>query len=118
MYKSFRFFILGLIAVVVFFSTNAFASTGTNQYPQRGEGVGMISGYEITNVYYQLGENPSTLNAVEMDLDSAAREVVINFDSVSHQNYFCHNTAQFHWVCRVDNINVSQITQLRVSAHN
>ena len=108
-----------LIAFLVFvplIAIDAQASSGTKQYPLRGEGAGGISGYDISNVHYRLAEDPSCLSAVELDLDGPAAKVMIGFDDTSDQSFTCHNVGQHHWLCRVDNVEVSQINKLRVIA--
>ena len=76
----------------------------------------MISGYDISNVHYQLAEDPSTISAVELDLDGPASQVMIGFDSASSQMFTCFNTGQQHWFCKVNNVKLSLIDTLRVIA--
>ena len=70
-----------LVALLAFvLATSAYAFTAANTFPDEagraGDGSGDISGYEVTNVSYDLNNtNPSTLDSVSFDLDAEANEV-------------------------------------------
>ena len=114
MFKWIRIYILAAIVSVIFFATNASASSDTNHIPIRGQGASGVSGYVVSNVHYRLAENPSFLREVELDLDSPASQVIIGFDNPSGQSFTCHNVDQLHWLCNVDNVNIAGINLLRV----
>ncbi len=116
MYKLFRILIMVCLVSMISFSFIAYASSETNQIPLRGEGVGRISGYNISDVHYQLAKDPSFISGVEFDLDGPASQVIIGFDTASDQIFTCYNVGQHHWLCRVDNVALSLINKLRVIA--
>ena len=116
MSKLYRILLIVFLVFVPIIAIDAQASSGTNQVPKRGEGVGKISGYDISNIHYQLAEDPSYINAVELDLDGPAREVMIGFDSASDQMFTCFNGGQQHWFCKVNDVKLSLIDTLRVIA--
>jgi hypothetical protein len=101
---------------VISYSFIAHASSETNQIPLRGEGAGRISGYNISDVHYQLADDPSYISGVEFDLDGPASQVLIGFDTASDQIFTCYNVGQRRWLCRVDDVEVSLINKLRVIA--
>ena len=116
MFKWFRFIFIALIIAVGFYSTNAYASSETLQYPSRGEGAAEISGYIITDVQYHLSKNPSKLGSVEFNLDGPASQVVIGFDIPADQLFTCRNVRGQHWFCEVHEVEIALIKEFRVIA--
>jgi hypothetical protein len=114
MFKWFRPFFWGLLFTIALYATDAYASSETNQYPNRGEGAAGISGYVVSNLHFRLAEDPSYLNAVELDLDSPASQVVIEFDTASKQSFTCHNVDRQHWICEVENVEIAEINLIQV----
>jgi hypothetical protein len=116
MHKLFRLQLIALFVSIFFFVTYAFASSDTNLSPKRGEGVGMISGWNVSSVHYRLAEDPSKIRAVEFDLDGSATRVAIGFNSASDRTFSCYNINGHHWLCEVGGIEVARINSLRVIA--
>ena len=87
MRKWFHIQLLALLVSVAFFATYAFASSETNLSSKRGEGTATISGWNITDVQYHLGCDPSKIGAVEFDLDCLAFQVTISFDLDSGRSF-------------------------------
>lgn len=118
MRRLFHIQLLALLVSVAFFATYAFASSETNLSSKRGEGAATISGWNITDVQYHLGYDPSKISAVEFNLDSPAFQVTIGFDLDSGRSFNCYNVSGYHWQCAVDGIEVARISNLRVIAIN
>ena len=116
MFKMFRILIMAFLLFVTAFAINGFASSETNQIPLRGEGAGRTSGYNISDVHYQLADDPSYISGVEFDLDGPASQVMIKFDATSDQSFTCYDVGQDHWHCGVDDVELSLINKLWVIA--
>ena len=118
MYKLFRLQMIALFVSVIFFATYAVASSDTNSSLKRGEGAAPVSGWNISNVHYQLAGNSSGLSGVEFDLDGPASQVAVGFDSASDRAFSCYNVDGFHWFCDVDGVEVVRLNTLHVIAAN
>jgi hypothetical protein len=118
MSKLFRLQMIVLFVSVIFFATYAFASSDTNGSLKKGEGAITISGWNISNVHYQLAENGSNLGDVEFDLNGPASQVAVSFDNASDRTFSCYNVGRFHWSCEVGGVEVSRMDTLRVIAAN
>ena len=108
-----------LITLVVVLVSSAFlgqASAEAMAIPVRGEGVGEISGYTITNLHYRLAEDPSMVSGVDFDLDGPASEVLISFDSPLKVGFRCSNPDGYHWVCELDAVKTGEVTKINISA--
>ena len=75
---------LGIVVVAAAAGLGAYAFTTSNTVDTTsaaGVGQAAISGYTVTNVSYtQDSSDPSTLSAVDFDLDSNATQVQVKFD--------------------------------------
>ena len=75
---------LGIVVVAAAAGLGAYAFTTSNTVDTTsaaGVGQATISGYTVTNVSYtQDSSDPSTLSAVDFDLDSNATQVQVKFD--------------------------------------
>ena len=75
---------LGIVVVAAAAGLGAYAFTTSNTVDTTsaaGVGQATISGYAVTNVAYtQDSSDPSTLSAVDFDLDSNATQVQVKFD--------------------------------------
>jgi hypothetical protein len=117
MRKFIRLQITILFFVIGFYSVYAFASTETSGSPTGGEGTSPISGWTISNVHYQTGQDPSKIAAVEFDLDSSAAHVQVSLDSASAAFYSCENVSGTHWLCNTGSqVSISSADELRVIA--
>lgn len=119
MFRSSKFFI---VLLVLIFATAAFAFANSNTIPvtpRAGDGVGTISGYNVTNVAYTLNNsNPSNIDKVTFTLNAAASTVkisLVNGGSI----YSCTNTGSTNWSCDTivpTQATVSAANELRVIA--
>jgi hypothetical protein len=101
---------------VIVTAMDARASSETNQYPSRGEGVGLVSGYTVSDVHYHLGDDPTYVRAVEFELDKSASQVMIGFDNPSNHFFVCLNSSGDDWICEVDDVELSDVHNLQVIA--
>lgn len=118
MHKLLKLQMIALLVSIMVFATYAFASSDTNSFPKSGESAAPISGWDISNVHYQLAENTPELSTVEFDLDSPASQVTVRFDNASDRAFSCYNVDNFHWSCKLEGVEVVRIDSLRVIAVN
>ena len=109
--------ILFIIAGSVFISY-AFASTNTGPSPVSGEGVNAISGYDVTNVSYQSGSDPSRIDSVSFTLSAAAHFVKIKLIASQSNWYDCNPLSGYDWVCDTAGASLISTDQLTVVASN
>jgi hypothetical protein len=116
MVKSVKTVLFTFFLAAAFYGIYGQASSKTMEDPVRGEGGAEISGYAVTNLHFQLGEDPATLSVVNFDLDGPARQVWIHFDSPSNQVFSCSNPAGYHWICELNEVNTGEVTEIQISA--
>jgi hypothetical protein len=91
-------FVFCILAGMMAFPVYAFASSNSGSQIA-GEGTSTISGWTISNVKYELTENPSFVGSVSFDLDGAADNASVKVSS-SHLEYTkCSNIYEYHWQC-------------------
>jgi len=75
----------GMIVIALILSASIYGFAAANTVPDHyaGDGTGAISGYVISNIVYDLGADPSTINGVDFDLDAAASEVHVTLNGGS-----------------------------------
>lgn len=112
----FRFQLFGLLVVIVSLTAFAFASSRTGP-PVGGEGVGPISGWNVSGIEYVLAEDSGQLAEVAFDLDQPAGTVQVSLVSGSGRFFSCSNPNATHWVCAVNSqLGISDIDEFRVIA--
>jgi len=117
MNKLIRIQIIALFFVIGFYAVYAFASSETNGFQTGGEGSSPISGWTISNVHYQLGQDPSKIAAVEFDLDSPATVVQVSLSSTRALFFRCENVSGTHWLCNTGSqISMADANEFRVIA--
>jgi hypothetical protein len=117
MRKLFRLQITVLFFVIAFYSVYALASTETGGPEMGGEATSSISGWAVSNVRYQIGQDPSKIAAVEFDLDSAAAQVQVSLNSSNAVFYSCKNAGGTHWLCNTGSqVSIADANELRVIA--
>ena len=115
MKKFINTFILILFTAAVVFAVQGGASAEAMAAPARGEGRGAISGYTVTNLEFQLGQDPTQIKAVAFELDDPARETWVSFDTTG-PFFPCQNLAGTRWVCEVEGVETGEVKEIQVSA--
>jgi hypothetical protein len=119
-----RFIFSPLVLLVLFivagsvFVTYAFASTNAQSSPTGGEGLSPISGYDVTNISYHSGDNPSRIDSVSFTLNAAANIVKIKLLSSQSNWYDCNSINSVDWICETTGASVKSVDQLTVVASN
>lgn len=110
-----RIFVVGIVSSTVGFATYAYASSNSGTQVA-GEAAVPISGWDMSNLSYQLSDDPRLVQAITFDLNTSADNVSARLDSTgSFTN--CINTAGFHWECSFPGgVQVSRINEIRVVA--
>jgi hypothetical protein len=117
MRQMLRLQIIALFFVIAFYSVYAFASSSTNELQTGGEGASLISGWTISNIHYQLGQDPSQIAAVDFDLDRPAAVVQVSLNSAGAVFFPCQNIGSTHWSCTINpEVSLASSDQLRVIA--
>ena len=112
--------LIALIALLLFlgailFPVSAFAASRSGT-ESSGEGAAQISGWNVSNVHYQLSDDPSFVNGVAFDLDAPAGRVAVKLIAGATTYYPCTNPATYHWECSVQGVKLSSMDELRVIA--
>ncbi len=114
----FRFFLFGILAGIVILPIHAFASSNTGT-PAGGEGAGIISGWDVSNISYEPSSDPTRVVRVEFDLNGPARNVSGKLVSGDSTYYQCANTGAYHWQCDLaGGVEISSMDEVRVIASN
>ena len=105
--------IVAIIAAVGY----AFAAGNTVPLTKAGDGNGIVSGYTVSNVVYNLNTtDPSSLDSVDFDLSAAAVTAKIKLVTAGSTWYDCTVVSSNSWTCDTTGATVSTIDQLRVVA--
>lgn len=108
---------VGLVATVLAAGAYAYTASNTVAASAAGDGAGVVSGYDVTNVQYTLdAADPTAIDAVSFDLDAAAS--VVKADTDNGSGYVdCTNTGGTSWSCDFPtNPAVAGVTSLAVIA--
>jgi hypothetical protein len=113
--------LIRLFAFIVFLGLVIFPAYGfasSNSGPSAsGEGVGVISGWTVSEIKYQLSSDPSWVSGISFDLDAAADTVAVKLNSSSTAYTNCVNTGGYHWQCDFSaGISLASMDELRVIA--
>jgi hypothetical protein len=110
-----KLFAFLLFLGAVLFPVSAFASSNSGAEIS-GEGTAPISGWTVSNIHYQLSDNPSFVAGVAFDLDSPAGRVSVKLVSSETEFSNCTNPGGNHWECRVQGVGVASMDEFRVIA--
>ncbi len=117
--RATKIFVIAIVAFVFATVATAFAASNTVPNSTAGEGSGTVSGYNVTNVHYQLNAaTPSSIDYVSFTLDAAATTVKIKLVSTGSTYYSCTNSSGFNWQCTTTGATVTPTDQLDVIATN
>jgi hypothetical protein len=115
MRKFGRTVLLVLLLLLVSSAYRAQASTAAGP-PQRGEGRGIVSGYHVSALHFNLSEEPGVICQVEFDLDAPAGQVQVSFGSRAGRSFSCANIELKHWHCPLDGVETEGIEEIWVTA--
>jgi hypothetical protein len=111
--------VLAIVAVVIILavSTYAFAAANTVPATKAGDGSGVISGYTVSNVVYNLNAtNPASLDSVDFTLSAAATQAQIKLVAAGSTWYTCTIVTGNDWTCDTTGATVATIDELKVVA--
>jgi hypothetical protein len=95
---------------------SALAAANTVPPTSAGDGSGVISGYTVSNIDYNLNAaNPANIDSVEFDLNATAGTVTIKLVAAGSTWYSCTNAVN-HWTCTTTGATVLSADELRVVA--
>jgi len=114
--RTLKIVFVGLVVVIMAIAVYALAAANTVPATKAGAGAGVISGYTVTNIAYDLDDtDPTLLDAVEFDLSAAAETVTIKLIAAGSTWYSCTNVL-LHWTCTAADVPLSTIDELEVVA--
>lgn len=108
-----------LVVVVLAVSAYAFAAANTVPDSKAGAGSGVVSGYTVTSINYNLNAtDPTVLDSVDFTLSAAATTVKIKLVAAGTTWYDCSLVSGMDWTCdtTTPSISVGTIDQLDVVA--
>jgi|Deesub1362A_J573_1020465.scaffolds.fasta_scaffold00787_7 hypothetical protein len=109
--------VLLLLAVLLAALIYGFAASNTVPTSYAGDGLGTVSGYQVSNIVWTLNSsNPTLMDKVTFTLDASASTVQVTVDGGSNW-LSCSNTSGNDWECDwTSEPTVESITELRVVA--
>src|ERR1041384_517966 len=113
-------FLIMLLASVLFlcaiiFPVSAFASS-TSGTATSGGGAATISGLVVSNMRYQLSQDPSLVSGVSFDLNEPADTVSVKLRADDTSFTSCTPVYGQHWQCSVSNLRLADLDEFRVIA--
>lgn len=109
-------FMVAFPGIIVSSVTYVFASSNTMYPDPAGGGTGDISGYVVSNVEYNLGNDPTMFKSVSFSLSAPATRVNIRLTDTQTDWSECINLGGNDWICDAKSMPVASANQLRVSA--
>lgn len=119
MLRNLKVMFVVMFVVVLAVGAYAFAAANTVPTSKAGAGSGVISGYTITNIDYNLNAtDPTVLDSVDLTLSAAATTVKIKLVAAGSTWYNCTVVLANDWTCdtTVPAISLSTVDQLDVVA--
>jgi hypothetical protein len=115
--RTFKALLAVMVVMILAGAAYAFAAANTVPATKAGDGSGVISGYTVSNVVYNLNAtDPSTMDSVDFDLSAAAVTAKIKLVAAGSTWYDCTVVTGTSWTCDTTGVTVSSIDQLRVVA--
>ncbi len=111
--------VLSIVAVVIVLAVSSYAFAAANTVPdsQAGSGSGVVSGYTVTNVVYNLNaSDPATLDSVDFTLSAVATQVQIKLVAAGSTWYTCTIATGNDWTCDTTGATVASMDELNVVA--
>lgn len=117
MLRNSKILFVVIVIAIISVASYAFAAANTVPATKAGDGLGVVSGYTVTNVAYTLnGTDPSTLDSVSFDLGAAATQAKVQLVATTGSWYACVLGSGTTWSCDTTGLTVLTINQLRVVA--
>ena len=93
-------YVFASLIIILAISTYAFAAANTVPATKAGDGSGVISGYTVSNVAYNLNAtDPSSLDSVDFTLSAAATQAQIKLVAAGSTWYTCAIVTGNNWTC-------------------
>ncbi len=117
MTRSFKLLFVVFTIMIVSVAAYAFAAANTVPTTTAGAGSGVVSGYTVSNVVYNLNAtDPSNLDSVNFTLSAAAATVKIKLVAAGSTWYNCTVVTGNNYTCATSGATVSSMDQLNVVA--
>jgi hypothetical protein len=111
-----RSFLFVLIFAVVSTITYAFASSSGGSPDVGGDGIGVIGGYEVSDVSYQFADKFAGIASISFQLSAPAAKVQIKLSDNQPDWYACANLGGNNWMCDTGNSPAASANRLQVVA--
>ena len=108
-----------LVAFLTVVGSSALTASNTVADSNAGDGTGNVSGFDVTNISYDLNAtNPQNIDEVSFTLDVAADEVEVRLDSSTTTWYSCDTSGGTSITCDTTGttIAVADVDEVRVVA--
>jgi len=113
--KSAKTLLIALVALMLAGFTYAYAAANTVPATAAGDGAGVVSGYTVTAIKYNLNStNPSNIDSVTFTISPAANFVTINLGTATW--YTCTGTTNI--TCLTPSTTVTSVINLTVVSTN
>jgi hypothetical protein len=117
MTRNFKVLFVVFTIMIVSVAAYAFAAANTVPATKAGAGSGVVSGYTVTAVVYNLNAtNPSNLDSVDFTLSAAASTVKIKLVAAGSTWYDCTVVTGNDFTCDTTGATVSSMDELNVVA--
>jgi hypothetical protein len=116
MKSLFKLYVICIVIGIIAFPVYAFAASNSGPAAS-GEGASTISGWVVSNLSYQLANDPSFVRGVSFDLDGPARTASVKLNANGALYTTCTNVYEYHWQCDFSSgIWLSDMNEFRVIA--
>jgi hypothetical protein len=117
MTRNFKLLFVVFAIMIVSVAAYAFAAANTVPATKAGAGSGVVSGYTVSNVVYNLNaSDPSDLDSVDFTLSAAAATVKIKLVAAGSTWYDCTVVTGNDFTCDTTGATVSSMDELNVVA--
>jgi len=117
MFRNMKVLSIVLVVIVIAVSAYAFAAANTVPATKAGAGAGVISGYTVSNVVYNLNAtDPTSLDSVDFTLSAAATQAQIKLVAAGSTWYTCAIDTGNDWTCDTSGATVASMDELEVVA--
>ena len=108
------------LVVIAIMATSAYGFAASNTFAggktRAGDGSTDISGYQVSNIHYNLNTDPSKIDSVQFDLNDSASTVEIQLDGTTSPWITACSASSNTWTCLTPGETVLGASNLRVVA--